>query len=67
MNHNADLRAPSLSLRHKARYEILVLAGLRQWILQLRVIVNLGLDQLHVEVADVGEDVVLHAGEVRLH
>ena len=43
----------------------MVLVGFR--LHNLGGVLNLGLDHLHVEVPDVGQDVVLYAGEVRLN
>ena len=65
MTVSYNLGAPSPSLRHKAGDQILVLVGFR--LQDLGGVVNLGQDHLHVEVPDVGQNVVLHAGKVRLH
>ena len=59
---------PSLPLGHKAGNAILVLAeGVPVGLRHPGLVVHLGLDQLHVEVANVRENVVLDAGEVRFN
>ena len=59
---------PSLPLGHKAGNTILVLAeGVPVGLRHPGLVVHLCLDQLHVEVANVRENVVLHTGEVRFN